>query len=100
RGSGKGFSAVMSRVTELIGNTASGDVRLPLGTGTEVIDVTSSGLKVNTQQAMVQGVLNSLQVESLPVNGRNFLDLAQLEPGVQIQDGKNYVLTKAVYSSI
>ena len=49
---------------------------------------------------MVQGVLNSLQVESLPVNGRNFLDLAQLEPGVQIQDGQNFDLTKAGYSSI
>src|SRR5437016_14123205 len=98
--SAKGFSTVMSRITVLIGNTASGDVRLPLGTGSEVIDVTSSGLKVNTQQAMVQGVLNSLQVESLPVNGRNFLDLAQLEPGVQIQDGQNFDLTKAGYSSI
>src|SRR5207245_381826 len=98
--SAKGFSTVMSRITVLIGNTASGDARLPLGTGAEVIDVTSSGLKVNTQQAMVQGVLNSLQVESLPVNGRNFLDLAQLEPGVQIQDGQNFDLTKAGYSSI
>ena len=90
----------MSRITVLIGNTTSGDARLPLGTGTEVIDVTSSGLKVNAQQALVQGVLNSLQVESLPVNGRNFLDLAQLEPGVQIQDGQNFDLTKAGYSSI
>jgi len=98
--SAKGFSTVMSRIAVLIGNTASGDVRLPLGIGAEVIDVTSSGLKVNTQQAMVQGVLNSLQVESLPVNGRNFLDLAQLEPGVQIQDGQNFDLTKAGYSSI
>src|SRR5438034_8587517 len=90
----------MWRIPVLIGNTTSGDVRLPLGTGTEVIDVTSSGLKVNAQQALVQGVLNSLQVESLPVNGRNFLDLAQLEPGVQIQDGQNFDLTKAGYSSI
>jgi len=98
--SAKGFSTVMSRITVLIGNTTSGDARLPLGTGAEVIDVTSSGLKVNAQQALVQGVLNSLQVESLPVNGRNFLDLAQLEPGVQIQDGQNFDLTKAGYSSI
>ena len=34
------------------------------------------------------------------MNGRNFLDLAQLEPGVQIQDGQNFDPTKAGYSSI
>jgi hypothetical protein len=46
----------------------------------------------------VQGVLNAEQIEDLPVNGRNFLDLAQLEPGVQIQDGANF--GKNGYSSI
>ncbi len=43
---------------------------------------------------------NSEQIANLPVNGRNFLDLAQLEPGVQIQDGQNFDPTKAGYSSI
>ena len=57
-------------------------------------------LQVNTEQATVQGVLTASQIENLPVNGRNFLDLAQLEPGVQIQDGQNFDPTKAGYSSI
>ena len=48
----------------------------------------------------MQGVLTSEQIENLPVNGRNFLDLAQLEPGVQIQDGENFDPTKVGYSSI
>jgi hypothetical protein len=34
------------------------------------------------------------------VNRRHFLDLAQLEPGVQIQDGENFDPTKVGYSSI
>lgn len=46
----------------------------------------------------MQGVLNEQQIENLPLNGRNFQDLAQLEPGVQIQDGGN--LGKDGYSSI
>lgn len=36
----------------------------------------------------MQGVLTKDQIENLPVNGRNFLDLAQLEPGVQVQDDR------------
>src|SRR6202035_2670745 len=53
-----------------------------------------------TEQATVQGVITENQIANLPVNGRNFLDLAQLEPGVQIQDGQNFDPTKAGYSSI
>ena len=34
------------------------------------------------------------------MNGRNFLGLAQLEPGVQIQDGATFDPTKNGYSSI
>jgi len=62
--------------------------------------VQGSDIQVNTEQATVQGVLTANQIENLPVNGRNFLDLAQLEPGVQIQDGQNFDPTKAGYSSI
>ena len=55
---------------------------------------------MNTEQATVQGVLSPEQIETLPINGRNFLDLAQLEPGVQIQDGGNFDPTKKGFSSI
>src|SRR5205807_6143630 len=63
-------------------------------------EVQGSALAVNTEQAEVQGVVTAAQVENLPINGRNFLDLAQLEPGVQIQDGQNFDPTKAGFSSI
>lgn len=94
------FTSVRKSVTVLVGNTASGNVQMRLGAGSEVLNVAASALQVNTQQAIVQGVLNSQQIENLPINGRNFLDLAQLEPGVQIQDGQNFDPTKAGYSSI
>ena len=48
----------------------------------------------------MQGVLNPEQSDNRPINGRNFLDLAQLEPGVQIQDGGNFDPTKNGFSSI
>jgi hypothetical protein len=100
RVSAKGFSSAEVSLTVLIGNTATVNVNLRIGNEKEVVEVQSSTLQVNTEQATVQGVLNAEQIENLPVNGRNFLDLAQLEPGVQIQDGANFGLGKDGYSSI
>jgi hypothetical protein len=95
-----GFHSVEIPLTVQVGNTATANVKMQLGLGSELVLVQSTDLRVNTEQATVQGVLTSAQIENLPVNGRNFLDLAQLEPGVQIQDGQNFDPTKAGYSSI
>ncbi len=65
-----------------------------------MVEVKAGEIQVNTEQVTVQGVLTSQQIENLPINGRNFLDLAQLEPGVQIQDGGNFDPTKNGFSSI
>jgi hypothetical protein len=98
--SAKGFSSVSEALTVEVGNTSTANIKLQLGQESQVIEVQASTIAVNTEQAEVQGVLNSEQIANLPVNGRNFLDLAQLEPGVQIQDGQNFDPTKAGYSSI
>jgi hypothetical protein len=98
--SAKGFSSVEQGLVVQVGNTSNGNVKLQVGQESQVIEVQGSEIAVNTEQAEVQGVLNATQIENLPVNGRNFLDLAQLEPGVQIQDGQNFDPTKAGYSSI
>src|SRR5258708_8423279 len=95
----KGFSSISQVVTVQVGNAATLNAKLQVGQESQVIEVQASEVQVNTEQATVQGVLTSSQIENLPVNGRNFLDLAQLEPGVQIQDGQNFAPTKAGYSS-
>jgi hypothetical protein len=96
----QGFSTVVQIVTVLVGNTATVSPKLQVGQQSQMIEVQASALAVNTEQSEVQGVVSSAQIENLPLNGRNFLDLAQLEPGVQIQDGQNFDPTKAGYSSI
>src|ERR1700739_448667 len=95
----KGFKSVEVPSTVLVGNTATVNVTLQIG-NEEVIEVYSSSLEVNTEQAIVQGVFNAEQIENMPVNGRNFLDLAQLEPGVQIQDAANFGVGKDGFSSL
>src|SRR6266478_4449299 len=96
----KGFNTVSTIVNVQVGNTSTVNAKMTLGQESTTIEVQASSIQVNTEQATVQGVLTSSQIENLPVNGRNFLDLAQLEPGVQIQDGQNFDPTKAGYSSI
>ena len=98
--SAKGFATFSEPVALKVGNTATVNAKLQVGQESQVIEVQGSEVAVNTEQAEVQGVLDSHQIDNLPVNGRNFLDLAQLEPGVQIQDGQNFDPTKAGYSSI
>ena len=96
----KGFQTQVLNIPVQVGNTSTGNAKLTLGQSTEVIEVTGSAVTINTEQATVQGVLTTEQIENLPINGRNFLDLAQLEPGVQIQDGGNFDPTKNGFSSI
>ncbi|MFZ0197630.1 MAG: TonB-dependent receptor [Candidatus Sulfotelmatobacter sp.] len=96
----KGFKTAQVGLEVRVDNAANGSVKLEIGQESTVVEVQASEVQVNTEQATVQGVLTASQIENLPVNGRNFLDLAQLEPGVQIQDGQNFDPTKAGYSSI
>ncbi|MGB7600497.1 MAG: carboxypeptidase regulatory-like domain-containing protein, partial [Candidatus Sulfotelmatobacter sp.] len=96
----KGFKTSQLSLNVKVDNAANGSIKLEIGQESTVVEVQASEVQVNTEQATVQGVLTASQIENLPVNGRNFLDLAQLEPGVQIQDGQNFDPTKAGYSSI
>jgi len=95
-----GFKTTEVAVTVQVGVTASGNVKLQVGQASQIVEVQGTEISVDTQQVTVQGVLTTQQIENLPINGRNFLDLAQLEPGVQIQDGGNFDPTKNGFSSI
>lgn len=95
-----GFKSIELPITVQVGNVEPGTVKMELGAGTTTITVEGSEISINTEQSTIQGVITQHQIENLPINGRNFLDLAQLEPGVQIQDGGNFDPTKKGFSSI
>src|SRR5579863_558915 len=96
----KTFKTAVLAVTAQVGVVSSGNVKLQPGQESQVVQVQGTEVAVNTEQSTVQGVLTASQVDNLPVNGRNFLDLAQLEPGVQIQEGSTFDPTKNGFSSI
>jgi carboxypeptidase family protein len=94
------FKALETTVVVQVGQVSVYNARLEVGASTSVIEVSGESVQVNTDQAQIAGTLTTEQIENLPINGRNFLDLAQLEPGVQIQDGGNFDPTKNGFSSI
>ena len=99
--SAAGFGPANVTATVLVGNTVTVNVTLQVGVDKTTTDVYETAVGVNTEQPTVQGVLSEQQIENLPVNGRNFLDLAQLEPGVQIQDAGGFGFGfKDGYSSV
>ncbi|HZW93548.1 MAG TPA: carboxypeptidase-like regulatory domain-containing protein [Candidatus Eremiobacteraceae bacterium] len=100
RAQAKGFKTSQTVITVQIAVTSSGNFKLEVGQETTTVEVQASAIGVNTEQSAVQGVLTAEQIDNYPVNGRSFLDLAQLEPGVQMQDGVNFDPTKVGYNSL
>ncbi len=60
--------------------TANGT--LQVGQVTQMVEVTASTVNVQTEDSKVARTVNSTQMEELPVNGRNFVSLLGLQPGV------------------
>jgi Carboxypeptidase regulatory-like domain len=94
------FKTVQVSITVQVGQIVTVNQALELGAASSTIEVSTVGAQVNQEQATVQDVLTAKDIDQLPVNGRNFLDLATLEPGVQIQDGATFDPTKNGYSSL
>ena len=68
-------------VTLLVGQSVTLDTTLELGTVGETVDLVGEMPLVETSNSAVDGVIDQREVESLPLNGRNFLELALLIPG-------------------
>ncbi len=95
-----GFQKLAVQTVVRTGTATSGNFKLTIGESTQTVEVNAGALQVNTEQAGVSDVITKQQIDSLPVNGRNFLDLAQIEPGVILQSGETFDPTKAGYSAI
>jgi hypothetical protein len=98
--SGAGFQSLTATTVVRTGTATSGNFKLTLGQSNETVEVTEGAVQVNTDQIGVSDVITKAQIDSLPVNGRNFLDLAGIEPGVILQSGESFDPTKAGYSAI
>jgi hypothetical protein len=78
-----GFSkSVITGIVVLINQTVRTDVVLQIGEVTETVEVTSTVPLIQTDTSDVGQVVEEKQVVELPLNGRKFIQLARLSPGV------------------
>jgi hypothetical protein len=75
-------NAIVTSVPVTANSVARVDFALEAGTVSEAVTVTGSAATVETTQSSVSTVVEQKQISALPLNARNALQLAQLQPGV------------------
>jgi hypothetical protein len=71
----------IARVQLEVGQAAEVEVDLQLSEVREQVTVAGAAGTVNVLSSVVGSVVSAREIESLPLNGRNFLELAFLTPG-------------------
>lgn len=80
---------VAKNVEVHVSTPAEVNVKLTLGASNEVMTVEASDVQVQTTTADVGAVIEGTQIRELPLNGRNFMSLTQLQPGVSANNQFN-----------
>src|SRR5688500_12201801 len=79
-----GFQSIRTENVALqVGQTGRVDFQLQLGDVSQRVTVDGDAALLQTETSAVGTVINTRQIVDLPLNGRNFVQLAQLAPGVQ-----------------
>jgi hypothetical protein len=81
-----GFQKSAKKVHLDLGAAGTVDFNLPVGQVTEQVSVQDVGEVAEPTRTMVSSVIDEQKIQSLPVNGRQFIDFALLAPGVTIGD--------------
>jgi hypothetical protein len=76
-----GFATVARTIELLVGQEASLNLQMAPSALQESVTVTGEAPLVNTASSSLGSAVDSRQMEALPVNGRNWIDLAMLAPG-------------------
>jgi len=78
-----GFERLRREVVIEAGTTTTVDLPMNVGPSTETVTVSTASPELRYDAYEVSSVVTRAQTEGLPLNGRNFLELAKLEPGAQ-----------------
>ena len=84
-----GFRRIARAVTVVAGTTTRVNFALQVGDLADVVVVQAASPPIHHDSAAVGAVIARDQIQGVPLNGRSFLELAKLEPGLQPPVGTN-----------
>ena len=87
RGEVQGFKTVVRQAEVEIGRSTTVNIPLSVGTSKEVVNVEAATAQINYENHEIQGIVERDTIQDLPINGRSFMELSTLEPGVTISPG-------------
>ncbi len=83
-----GFNKLSRRgISATVGQTATITLALPVGSAAETVEVTADAPLLQAGQADIETHIPGSEIVSIPLNSRNFINLAQLAPGVALPPG-------------
>jgi len=82
-----GFRTLERDATLQVGSTLTVNMPMQLGGTKEVVTVEAASNQMNYEKHEIAGVIEHATIQDLPSNGRDYIQLAALEPGVTISTG-------------
>ena len=80
-----GFQRIARAATVEAGTTTRADLVLRVGDLTDSVTVEAASSQIRYDSASVSGLITHDQLQALPLNGRNFLELASLNRACRLQ---------------
>ena len=77
-----GFATVTRQISLSVGAAFDLPITLPVATVETSVTVNAESVMLETARSQIAATISEAEVKTLPLNGRNFLDLALLVPGV------------------
>jgi carboxypeptidase family protein len=81
--SAPGFGTIDEKITILVGQTVEVNLTLPVASASTSVEVETAGIAVDTTSSEVSGNITPAEVQDIPVNGRNYVELSTLVPGIK-----------------
>jgi hypothetical protein len=96
----QGFKTFERSAEVLAGSSTTVNMAMTLGSTQEVVNVEAATAQINYEANSIQGVVPRQTIQELPLNGRNFMQLSVLEPGVIVAptsgSTQNYPFTVSI----
>ncbi len=86
----EGFSKAEIGVNVNVGQAAIGDIKMPVGTSTQTVEVSSSSPLVQAENADLSTNFNQTMIDNSPNGGNDLTAIAQSAPGVTMNTGQGF----------